>query len=712
MKDSSRKNSKSQILSILIGSVLGVVAVLALILFVFYNDRSQKAVQAERENYTSEIAIQLTRNIDNIQNSYANEIREGSSALSSLTPTNIGQVKEAFPDRENAKHYLISAKGEFVDTSGQKHSLGDNYFVKNVAYSSTEQVILSHTTLDLTESYLFFGKKIDTLTIDSVDYSGLVIGVSSEQFRKNMTISLFDGVGSGYLITEDGAIFLQPDNETLVSGGYNFFSALTEGGISEGEISQIQSEMKAGESRALVMIKGIRWMIDIKKTQFEDDYIVVAVPLTLTAAQTYWAMALTLIFAFTFIIALSGVMLTITIAALRRKREEDKKAAAVEAQTSFLAKMSHDIRTPLNAVNGMLQLASDPRHSRAEVDGFVLKAQESANYLLELINGMLDLQKINSGKMNVAHEPFSMADLLQVLTSMYKPVIEGKGLNFVLDDAIVFDSDYYGDATKIKEILMNLLSNAMKFTPKGGNVTLAVHKTSLNPSHDEIVLQVRDTGVGMSPEFMARLFQPFEQEKSSASSLYVGTGLGLSIVKSLSELMGGSVQVESALGEGSSFAIHLPLERTGSITKKQAKDAPLVPFNHQRVLLAEDNAINQQIVILLLKERLSLDVDAVDNGQEAVDAFTKSKPGYYSVILLDLRMPVLDGLGAAKAIRSSLHPDAKSIPIIALSANAYAEDVEQSLQAGMNAHLAKPIDLTELSLKLHEYIPSSGGKKA
>jgi len=312
--------------------------------------------------------------------------------------------------------------------------------------------------------------------------------------------------------------------------------------------------------------------------------------------------------------------------------------------------------------------------------------------------------------MSVAHEPFSMGSLLEGIDSMYRPVVLGKGLRFLVEGQEGFDSDYLGDQMKVKEILMNLLSNAVKFTPKGGQISVICTKKNVDPKYDEVTLVVRDTGIGMSQEFQSHMFTPFEQEKSSASSGYVGTGLGLSIVKSFSELMGGSVSVVSNLGEGSAFTIKIPLERTGTILPKKAKNAPIEPFHHERVLLAEDNAINQQIAVMLLKERLVLKVDAVDNGQEAVDAFVNAKEGTYAAILLDLRMPVLDGLGAAKAIRASKKKDAKTIPMIALSANAYAEDVQQSLAAGMNAHLAKPIDLGELSNKLHEYLPTGKGE--
>lgn len=701
---SQKKTAKEGVLRIILYSCLGVLALSALSLFVFYNNRSRDAVQSERDAYTSEIVTQMTRNLKNIQTSYAMELDEGAHILKASKPAQVTALASLFPDRSDAKHYLVSTDGEIIDTANGTHAIDDTSFLANIYESDGTDVLLAHTRLDMKDAYLLFGKKIETTTIEGVSYYALLIGVTSEQLSSNMVISLFNGAGSGYLITEEGVVFLRPSQDQFLGISYNFFTTLNDGGVSDEEIASLKKNMKAGQAEASLKIKGIEWMIEIQATQFANDYIVVAVPLSLTAAETYLNMTLTVVFAFVFIIALAAIMVIVMFDGLLRKREEDRKAAAIEAQTSFLAKMSHDIRTPLNAVNGMLQLASDPRHSRAEVDEFVGKASESANYLLELINGMLDLQKINSGKMDVAHDSFSMSSLLDAIASMYMPVLENKGLTFVLTGEKDFASDYYGDATKVKEILMNLLSNAMKFTPKGGTVSLIASHQKVDATHDSVELIVRDTGVGMSEEFQSHMFRPFEQEKSSASSTYVGTGLGLSIVKSLSELLGGGVRVESTLGKGSSFFVNLPFEKTGSIQPKVATGVNLVPFNHQKILLAEDNPINQQIVILLLKERLSLEVVAVNNGEEAVKRYSASTPGEFSAILMDLRMPVMNGLEAAKAIRASAHLTAKSIPIIALSANTYAEDIKQSLEAGMNAHLAKPIDLNELANTLHQYI--------
>lgn len=218
-------------------------------------------------------------------------------------------------------------------------------------------------------------------------------------------------------------------------------------------------------------------------------------------------------------------------------------------------------------------------------------------------------------------------------------------------------------------------------------------------------LTVSDSGIGMSEEFQKRIFQPFEQEKASATSGYIGTGLGLNIVRSFTELMGGSVTVKSVLGTGSSFQVTLPLERSTQVLPPKAESAgQTVPFDHQRILLAEDNEINQQIAILLMHERLNLEVDAVDDGKMAVQSMEDSQPGTYAAVILDVRMPVMDGLQAARAIRALDRPDAKTIPILALSANTYEEDARQSIEAGMNVHLAKPIDIGELSAALHKYI--------
>jgi len=707
MENGSQKAENGRLANQVLCAVLVVISVCALAAFLHFNSQTRKTVQAERENYVSEIAGQLTRNIENLQRAYSREVSEDAEMLLANSPKTPEELRRLYSDRENAKHFLVTAAGQVTDISGKMYTLSDEFFPTKIQNADEGKVVMTYTTVNLTTDYLLFGKRFEPVTIGGTTYVAWAVGVTSDQFRNNMTISLFSGLGAGYLISQDGSIVIKPNDSSMVFSGYNLFSALAAGGVSAGQLAQIEDKITARESGSTtISVNGLNWLISFKSTEFDGDFIVVAVPLSLTAAETYSSMSLTVVFAFVFVAALAGVMGLILLSSFRRRREEDRRAAATDAQTSFLSKMSHDIRTPLNAVTGMLQLAGDPNHSRAEVDGFVAKASESADYLLELVNGMLDLQKISSGKMEVAREPFSMRELLGDVGSMYAPVLEGKGLKFRTAGAEDFSGGYIGDSVKIKQILVNLLSNASKFTPRGGEVSLTADRTGLDSGRDEVRITVTDTGIGMSEDFQRRLFRPFEQEKTSYTSGYVGTGLGLNIVKNLSELMGGSVSVKSAPGAGSSFTVKLPLERGGpaaETVRSAAADSP-APFARQRILLAEDNAINQQIAVLLMRERLNLEVDAVDDGQKAVEKLAGSRPGDYAAVILDVRMPVMDGLQAARAIRALDRPDAGTIPILALSANTFAEDVRQSLNAGMNAHLAKPIDIGELSAALHKYI--------
>jgi len=698
-------SEKSRVAAVVLSVILIALAVCSFFMFLYFNSRSRRTVQAERENYTTEIADQLTRNINNLQGSYTREVLNSAEVLLSLRPSSLEEIGLFLPDRKNAVHFLVTDSGKVVSLSGSACTLSNEFFTNEIALSQKENVVMTYTTLNLAQDYLLFGKKIDPMTVEGTTYVAWMIGVTSDQFRQNMTISLFNGLGAGYLISRDGSIVIKSNDSSMVFSGYNLFAALLAGGVTDKQISGLTSAMENGGGTINATVNGVGWLISCRSTEFDGDYIIVAVPLSMTAAETYRSMNLAVAFAFVFIIALAGALGLFLLYAARRRQEEDRRMDAVEAQTNFLAKMSHDIRTPLNAVTGMLELAADHNHSRAEVDDFVSKARNSAAYLLELINGMLDLQKINSGKMETVHEPFSVSELLYDIDTMYKPVLEEKGLTFVMEGREQFNVEYIGDGIKIKQILMNLLSNAMKFTDRGGSVTVSAGRSPIDENTDEVLFTVTDTGIGMSEEFQRRIFQPFEQEKSSSVSGYVGTGLGLSIVKSLTELLGGNVSVTSRVGAGSSFFVRIPLERgkTVSFRSDQAEEQ-IAPFNHQHVLLAEDNAINQQIAVLLMRERMNLEVDAVDDGKKAVETMTDSAPGYYAAVILDVRMPVMNGLEAAAAIRALDRADAKTIPILALSANTYGEDVRRSLEAGMNAHLAKPIEVTELSAALHKYI--------
>ena len=316
------------------------------------------------------------------------------------------------------------------------------------------------------------------------------------------------------------------------------------------------------------------------------------------------------------------------------------------------------------------------------------------------------MNRLDSGKMALSHKPFDLNEVLDSVIALQSGPAEAKGVELAEELRLFSHASYCGDATRIRQCLVNLVSNAVKFTPEGGTVTLTCEETSQDGSISLIKLVVRDTGPGMSKEFMERLFEPFEQEQSSLTSSHVGSGLGLSIVHSLVELMGGEVSVDSAPGKGSAFTVHLPLERIylpiAEPGIEQVQEDLYDLCRGKRVLLAEDNEMNREIIVDLLSD-LGVQIDTARNGAEAVQRVEASEPGSYALVLMDIQMPVMTGLEAAEAIRASRHPDGATLPIVALSAGAYQEDVESSLRHGMQDHLAKPLDLDDINRVFRRY---------
>ncbi len=507
-----------------------------------------------------------------------------------------------------------------------------------------------------------------------------------------------------------------------------------------------------------------------------------------------------------------------------------------QAKGSFLSKMSHEIRTPLNAIIGYLSIAKDSDDNLEKINHCIDNSQIASKHLLQIINDVLDMSSIESGKMKIANEEFDLKKEISDITAIFYQNAKAKNVRFETQVDALTEEWVIGDQLRLNQIIMNLLSNAVKFTPEDGSVTL--HITQLNPedAHNEVYVQfiVRDTGIGMSEEYMSRLFQPFEQEDASTAKKYGGSGLGLSITNNLVHMMGGNIQVDSKQNEGTTFTVTMHFEKAkehkalevrhedyshvrvlvvddmdnecsyvkmmlkrcgvqadsvtsgkdalrrlqrrarvdnaydmcildwsmpemngvqvaGLIREEFGQELPIIiataydvsefedeakaagvnkviakplfqstlfdllvstfgkydpeaelqesqkPINMEgvHILLAEDNEMNMDIAVTML-EKAGVIVDQAVNGQEAYDIFTSKEAGTYQLILMDVQMPVLDGYEATKKIRESNHPEAKTIPIIAMTANAFAEDVAEALSKGMNAHIAKPVNYDKL----------------
>ena len=384
-------------------------------------------------------------------------------------------------------------------------------------------------------------------------------------------------------------------------------------------------------------------------------------------------------------------------------------AAENAAKTEFYSRMSHDMRTPMNGILGLVRMAEDTEDPR-KLKEYMRKIGTAGGYLLGLINDTLDISKLKQKKLTLDVGRVSIQALLDNLQEMLNPSMQEKELEFRLECPKQQEQVYVlADALRVRQIFMNILSNAIKFTPCKGRIDFIIRSMALPDQRIRYVFIVRDNGVGMSRHFrQQQLFQPFSQENNSLTAQYAGSGLGLAITKNLIDLMGGTVSVESRIGEGTQFTIELTFmkaepEEDEPVAGQEQEKAVKARLNGRSVLLCEDNALNTEVAVYLL-EAVGMQVQHAENGQQAVELFARSAKGTFDAILMDIRMPIMDGLTATRRIRSLDHPDAATIPIIAMTANAYKEDREQTSAAGMNAHLAKPIDVRALYQTLAEWI--------
>ncbi len=368
---------------------------------------------------------------------------------------------------------------------------------------------------------------------------------------------------------------------------------------------------------------------------------------------------------------------------------------ASKAKTVFLSNMSHEIWTPMNAILGLDALALNEPDISDTTREHLEKIGESAKHLLGLINDILDMSRIESGRIVIKNEEFSFFRMIDHINTMFSGQCEEKKLEYKCDISGEPAEYYVGDVIKLKQVLINILGNAVKFTPENGSVSFDVEKKASFDRKTTLEFKITDTGIGMSKEYLPKFFDTFSQENEGVTNKYGSSGLGMAITKNLVELMNGDIKVESEQGKGTTITVTLTLldsDRKSADYPKvgDEKVSEAVNLEGRRILLAEDMSINAEIMVNVLQMR-GIEAEAAENGKEAVDMFEAKPAGYYDAILMDVRMPVMDGLEASKTIRSMEREDAKKIPIIALTANAFDEDVQKSLQAGLDAHLTKPI---------------------
>lgn len=381
---------------------------------------------------------------------------------------------------------------------------------------------------------------------------------------------------------------------------------------------------------------------------------------------------------------------------------------ASKAKSEFLSAMSHDIRTPMNAIMGMTELALLQADCPERIRDLLEKISSSSRHLLSLINDILDMSRIESGKLSIGQQPLSIREEIARVSTIIQSQAEERHQTFLVRVGALEQEMVYGDALRVNQILINILGNSVKFTPEGGTIRWDIAELADEPGWVRVRHVIADTGIGIRPEFLPHLFEAFEQENRHGGALS-GSGLGMAITKNLVDLMGGTIAVESTLGQGTTFIVELrfPIKADA----EETKTAPLSdqaaqshePPSDMTILLVDDNALNREIAIEMLAV-FGIKTETAENGELAVQKFADREKGHYQAILMDIQMPVMDGYTAARAIRALDREDGQTIPIIAMTADAFAEDIQHAKEAGMNAHVAKPVDFDQLYLLLQELL--------
>lgn len=668
-----------------------------------YSDLNQ-SIHEERVESVQQISDLVSRKLSLLKELHEDETATAAQFLSHSNASTMSEVSELLSHLSGI--YLMMDDGRCLSLEGKAIVISGSMLSEDL--STWTEVHSEFCTVQGKGDFWAFAAPVSNVVIDGAPVAGLLEVVDSQEYADVAILPVFNGQGASYVVDTNGVILLRPSesqaNEYFQS--HNFLHILANDGVDPAQVDKLQTALRTcTEEQVLVDLRGDTWLMQTFPDN-EGRNIVMAIPVSVTAQETFAGMR-NVIGLMVVIAAALGALSFLWLHYLASKNQRTKlESARASLKSDFLTKMSHDIRTPLNAIVGSNELAlrslDDPPAAAIHLE----RSKKSGEYLIEVISDMLDMNRLDSGKMALSHNPFDLNEVLDSVIALQNGPAEAKGVELAEELRSLSHANYCGDATRIRQCLVNLVSNAVKFTPEGGTVTLTCEEASQDGSISLIKLVVRDTGPGMSKEFMERLFEPFEQEQSSLTSSHVGSGLGLAIVHSLVELMDGEVSVDSTPGRGSAFTVYLPLERiylpAAEPEAEQDERDLLELCRGKRALLAEDNEMNREIIVDLLSD-LGVQIDTASNGAEAVRKVEASEAGWYALVLMDIQTPVMTGLEAAEAIRASQHPDGATLPIVALSAGAYQEDVENSLRHGMQDHLTKPLDLDDINKVFRRY---------
>ena len=556
------------------------------------------------------------------------------------------------------------------------------------------------------------GSRIDIAACARKDEPGIVAiyYYTSPEFTRNYTLTI-QGLLKGYSTQKDGTIIVADNGIVVASNDESLLGQNT----ADNEV--VQAMKRHTDSQHIYHLKneGIGcYGIMLKQ---RDYYIYAYLPDTEVFHNLPFGVISVIFFYFLMFSIFWFWTYRTNLAHRKQEQEKDEKykaelliaakkaETANEAKTEFLQRMSHDIRTPINGIRGLVNMADHYADDMEKQTEYRTKVKEASNLLLELVNDVLDMSKLESGEIVLEEIPFNLSSISREVFVVIEQMAAEQNIRVVWEKKEITHRDFIGSPGYVKRVMMNILSNAVKYNKENGQISVScVEIPSEQPEMTTMEFVCRDTGIGMAEEFQKHIFEPFAQEHTGSRAKFAGTGLGMAISKKLVEEMGGTITFESKKGVGTTFVIRVPFKIDLDADKREeSKDVSEKSIKGMHVLLAEDNELNMEIAEFLLQNE-GAEVTKAWNGQEIVELFRKSEAGEFDVILMDIMMPIINGYEAAKRIRSLDREDAKKIPIIAMTANAFTEDRIRAKEAGMDEHVAKPIDVELLIKVIHKLV--------